>query len=362
MRLTRASTPIRRHHVLLLTAVALVVAGVVFVASSDLWPRRLVRGTESAAYQYLLVGNEADVVTPTRPGFLLEGGGTDIDESFRWLIERSGGGDFLVIRTSGTDAYNDYIFAMRTATGLRVDSAATLIVRTREAASDPFVIQTIRNAEALWLAGGDQAKHVAFWRGTPVEDALHELVARGVPVGGTSSGLAVIDEHIYSNEADARDDPPLTSTAALLDPFHPRLTLRKDFLHLPNLHGTILEPHFDQQSRYGRMAASLARIGLECPDARGIGIDCETALLVEPDGSALVITGLGHSFGRVSLMRLAGPPEVIEPGRPLTARRIHVMQFGHGDCIDLRSWTGKPQFAFRYLIEAGSPEVIRLPE
>jgi cyanophycinase len=361
MGLTRASTPVRRHHVLLLTAVALVV-GVVFVASSDLWRRRLVKGTESTAYQYLLVGNEADAVTPTRPGFVLEGGGTDIDESFRWMIERSGGGDFLVIRTSGTDAYNDYIYAMRTATGLQVDSAATLIVRTREAASDPFAIQTIRDAESLWLAGGDQAKHVAFWRGTPVEDALHELVARGVPVGGTSSGLAVMGEYIYSAEADARDERPLSSTAALLDPFHPRLTLRKDFLRLPDLRGTILEPHFDQESRYGRMAASLARIGLECPDARGIGIDRETALLVEPDGSARVVTGPGHSFGRVSLMRLAGPAEVIEPGGPLTARRIEVMQFGHGDDIDLRAWAGEPRFTFRYVIEAGSAEVIGLSE
>jgi cyanophycinase len=320
-----------------------------------------VRGTESTACQYLLVGNEADVVTPTRPGFVLEGGGTDIDDSFQWMIERSGGGDFLVIRTSGTDAYNDYIYAMRTATGRQVDSAATLIVRTREAASDPFVIQTIRNAEALWLAGGDQARHVAFWHGTPVEDAIHELVARGVPVGGTSSGLAVMGEYIYSAEADARNEPSLTSTATLRDPFHPRLTLRKDFLHLPNLYGTILEPHFDQESRYGRMAASLARVGLECPDARGIGIDRKTALLVELDGSARVITGPDHSFGRVSLMRFASPSEVIEPGKPLTARGVDVIQFGHGDRIDLRSWTGQPRSTFRYLIEAGSPKLIKLP-
>jgi cyanophycinase len=268
----------------------------------------------------------------------------------------------VVLPTSGTDAYNDGIYAMRTATGCQVDSAATLIVRAREAAFDPFVVQTIRNAEALWLAGGDQAKHVAFWHGTPVEDAIHELVARGVPVGGTSSGLAVMGEYIYSAEADARDDPHLTSTAALRDPFHPRLTLRKDFLHLPNLHRTILESHFDQESRYGRMAASLARIAIECPDVRGIGIDRKTALLVEPDGSARVITGPGHSFGRVSLMRLAGPPEVVEPGKPLTARGIDVMQFGRGDRIDLRSWTGKPRSAFHYMIDAGSPKLIRLSE
>ena len=94
--------------------------------------------------QYLLVGNAADVRTPTRAGLVLEGGGTDIDEAFEWMIERSGGGDFVVLRTSGTDAYNDYIFDMTAPGGRRADSVATLIVTTPSAAYDPFVIQAIR--------------------------------------------------------------------------------------------------------------------------------------------------------------------------------------------------------------------------
>jgi cyanophycinase len=341
----------------MISAVALLL-GLVFVVSISLSPSQFVKGTESSDYQYLLLGNESDVARPTRPGLVLQGGGSDIDESFQWMIERSGGGDFLVIRTSGTDAYNPYIHAMTTANGLRADSAATLIVRTRQAAFDPFVIRTIKSAEALWLAGGDQARNFAFWRATPIVDAIHELVERGVPVGGTSSGLAVMGEYIYSAEADADDEPHLMSTVTLRDPFHPRLTLRKDFLHLPDLHRTILEPHFDQDSRCGRMAASLARITLECPTARGIGIDHQTALLVEPDGRALVINGPEYHLGRVSLMLLAGPAEVIERGKPLTARGIEVMQFGRGDRIDLRKWTGKARCTFRFEIDAGSPRVI----
>lgn len=38
------------------------------------------------------------------------GGGTDVDAAFKWMIERSGGGNFVVIRTAGTDAYNPYIY------------------------------------------------------------------------------------------------------------------------------------------------------------------------------------------------------------------------------------------------------------
>src|SRR5438552_165571 len=60
-------------------------------------------------YQYFRVGNTTDVSPATHSGFALMGGGKDLDEAFRWMCEKSGGGDFLVIRATGTDAYNPYI-------------------------------------------------------------------------------------------------------------------------------------------------------------------------------------------------------------------------------------------------------------
>ena len=42
-------------------------------------------------------------------------------------------------------------------------------------------------AEALFIAGGDQSNYVNNWKGTPIEDAIHELVQRGVPIAGTSA-------------------------------------------------------------------------------------------------------------------------------------------------------------------------------
>jgi len=61
-------------------------------------------------YQYFVVGNSADVVTSTSGLLVLQGGGTDVDENFVRMGARAGGGDFVVIRASGTDAYNPYIY------------------------------------------------------------------------------------------------------------------------------------------------------------------------------------------------------------------------------------------------------------
>ena len=54
-------------------------------------------------YSYFRVGNANDVTTATTPGTVLMGGGTDVDPAFQWMCQRSGGGDFLVIRATGTD-------------------------------------------------------------------------------------------------------------------------------------------------------------------------------------------------------------------------------------------------------------------
>jgi hypothetical protein len=61
------------------------------------------------SYTYLRVGSPEDTVTATQAGTVLMGGGADVDAAFQWLCERGGQGDILVIRATGTDAYNPYI-------------------------------------------------------------------------------------------------------------------------------------------------------------------------------------------------------------------------------------------------------------
>ena len=129
------------------------------------------------SYAYFRVGNSSDVSTATQAGTVLMGGGTDVDAAFQWMCQRSGNGDFLVIRATGTDAYNPYIQQLCPAE----NSVATLIIPNRTAASDPFVISTMQNAEALWIAGGDQSNYINFWKGTPVETALRGLIPRCPP-------------------------------------------------------------------------------------------------------------------------------------------------------------------------------------
>src|ERR1039457_759640 len=167
-----------------------------------------------ADFKYIRQGNPQDVQTRPEAGTAMMGGGSDLDEAFRWLCGKANGGDFLILRAHGDDDYNSYVNGL-----CKANSVATLIIPDRASAQDPAVADIIRHAEAVFIAGGDQANYVHFWRGTPVQDAINQHIASGKPIGGTSAGLAVQGEFAYGALNDP-DDSELHSKEALSDPYH----------------------------------------------------------------------------------------------------------------------------------------------
>jgi cyanophycinase-like exopeptidase len=305
------------------------------------------RAEAAAGYSYSVVGNPADVVTPTSGLLVLQGGGTDVDENFVRMGARSGGGDFVVIRASGTDAYNPYIYSL-----CSCDSVATIVFKNRKAAFQPFVIDTIRNAEALFIAGGDQSDYVNFWKNTPVEDAIHFVAGKPAPIGGTSAGMAVMSQFLYS----AMSNSSLDSVEGLADPFHRDLTLDRDFLSLARLGGLITDQHLIERDRMGRTMAFLARLVHDgwTTEGRAIAADRETALHVNPsDGTAEVLSTPTHTTPYVYFLRTPGPPEVCAPARPLTYRNVAVYRIGPGGTFDLDTWTGTGGISYTLSAEAG---------
>jgi cyanophycinase len=298
-----------------------------------------------ASYDYYLAGNSADVAASTRFGLALGGGGTDVDALFTWMSERAGGGDLVVIRASGADGYNHYALDLG---GL--DSVETLVLKNRAASSAPFVLEIIRNADALFIAGGDQSHYVANWKGTPVEKAIQELAARGVPIGGTSAGTAVLGEFVYSGRGQM-----VTSAEALANPFSRNITLDRGFLQLPGMGGVITDQHFVERDRMGRTLAFMARIvgGGWAGRCQSMAIDRETAILVDETGQATVVARAGHPTPYAYFLS-AGQPAVVAPRRPLTYRGIQVERAQPGSTFDLHAWTGTGLTSYTLNVEAGA--------
>jgi len=299
-------------------------------------------------YKYSVVGNPADVTTTTSPLLVMQGGGTDVDQNFVRMGAAAGGGDFVVIRASGTDAYNPYILGL-----CGCDSVATIIFKNHNGAFQPFVIQQIMNAEALFIAGGDQSDYVKLWKGTPTEDAINYLAnVKKVPIGGTSAGMAVLGEFLYS----AMTSSSLTSAEALADPFHKGLTLDKDFLSIPTQAGIITDQHLIERDRMGRTVTFLARLIVDgwTTQGRAIAADRETAVHVDPVlGTAVVFATPDHPTPYVYFLRTPGPPEVCLPGVPLTFHDVEVYRIDPTGWFDLTTWTGHDGIAYTLSAEGG---------
>ena len=282
------------------------------------------------------------MTTATTAGTVLMGGGTDVDAAFVWMCGRSGNGDFLVIRATGTDAYNPYIQQLCPAE----NSVATLIIPNLAAANDPAVANIIQHAEAVFIAGGDQSDYINFWQGTPVESTLNSLIAQGVPIGGTSAGMNVLSQFVYT----ALASQGATSSQSLADPYNKLITLGENFVSISNLQGLIDDPHFVTRDRMGRDLAFLCRVYNNgwSSAPRDIAIDEQTALLLDASGHGTVV---GNST--VYFMQAPGAPLVCQPKTPLTYQNISVYRITHTGTFNVLTWSGTGGVSYSVSANAG---------
>ena len=62
-------------------------------------------------YTSYFIGNATDVATSPQGCVCLMGGAGEDDHAMAWFLERVDGGDVLVLRCSGSDGYNDYLYS-----------------------------------------------------------------------------------------------------------------------------------------------------------------------------------------------------------------------------------------------------------
>ena len=225
-----------------------------------------------------ILGSSSDVcVSLSNPALLLMGGGADVDVAFSNRIKpQIKGGNIVVLRTSGTAAYNDYLKGLTNAA-----SVETLIVNTRTKANSDYVNWAIRSAEFVFIAGGDQSDYLNQWQGTKVQDALLHVYNKGGAVGGTSAGNHVLGQFIYDPDGVLG----AISSEVVTDYCHPTINISNNFLSIPLLSGIITDTHFKQRDRMGRSAVFQAKLG---STGRVVAVSEATSLFVTADGHAVV--------------------------------------------------------------------------
>ena len=270
-------------------------------------------------YASYFTGNTTDMVADALGGVCMMGGATEHDSAMAWFLARANGGDVLVLRASGSDGYNDYMYS-----GIGgVNSVETIVFNNATAAADPHVLERIDRAEAIWFAGGDQWNYVDYWRGNEVAARINEGIAqRNIAIGGTSAGMAILGSFYFSAQ-----NGSVTSSSALNDPYGVAMTVDDTpFLSVPHMAGVITDTHYDDPDRRGRHTAFLARMitdhGVE---ARGIACNEYVAVTIDQQGIAHVY-GEWPDYEEYAFFLQVNcveprEPEICTPGSPITWSR-----------------------------------------
>ncbi len=184
------------------------------------------------------------------------------------------GAKIVVITAASSIAENMWDTYDRAFSDLGVARHSHLHLQSRQDANDERHIRDILDADGIFMTGGDQKRLLAIIGGTALDAEMHAaLKLRGACIGGTSAGASAMSGHM------------LAQGRAELHPEKGSVSLGAG---LGFLHKVVIDQHFSERQRLSRLLSVVA----QNPYLQGIGIDEDTALVVER-GVGIEVVGQG---------------------------------------------------------------------
>jgi cyanophycinase len=217
-------------------------------------------------------------VTTGGPGALFAIGGAEDKLKRRTVlkefVDSAGGHQARIVVIPTASALGPDVVDVYSALFAALGAAGVVGVRpeTREDADDPAFLEPLREATGIFMTGGNQLKLSSVVSGTAFGRAVTAAHARGATVGGTSAGASILAEHMIAFGRSGAT---------------PRQRMSQLAGGLGLVQGAIVDQHFAQRNRYGRLLSLVA----QSPALLGIGVDEDTAAVVR--GTHLEVVGRG---------------------------------------------------------------------
>jgi len=200
--------------------------------------------------------------------------------------------------------------------GLGIGRVTGLRPEERSQAEDPEAARALAEATAVFLTGGNQLRLSSAISGTGLADAIHRAQDRGAVLAGTSAGASAMATHMMAFGRSG--ETPKNRMAQLA-------------AGLGVLHGVVIDQHFEQRGRFGRLLAVVAG----SPALVGIGLDEDTAAIVYGDRT-LEVVGRG-AVTVIDGSRVLSDAHQAKAHRPLMVSGAIVHSLPDGSWFDLRS-------------------------
>lgn len=197
-------------------------------------------------------------------------------------------------------------------TRLGVKNVQILYINTRDDADDSKNCDLIEKSKCLFMTGGDQLRITSILGGTRAYREIKKLYENGGIIMGTSAGASVMSSTMI---VQGNDNEPARKCTLKMAP------------GLGLFNGVIIDQHFDQRGRFGRLLCGVA----ENPDVLGLGIDEDTAVKLFPDmhfeiigtNAVTIIDGKTIQCSNVSELN---PNEILA----IMGVTVHVLPQGYG--------------------------------
>jgi cyanophycinase len=256
-----------------------------------------------------------------RVGHLLIIGGAEDKLRQRQILSRfvslAGGaeGRVAVISTAsslGDEATELYESLFR---GLGIPDVRGLRPLTREDANQPDAIAAVADATGIFMTGGNQLRLSSVIGGTGLGRAIIDRHRHGAIVAGTSAGASAISTFMVAFGTSGTT---------------PKQRMTQMSAGLGLLPGVIVDQHFEQRNRIGRLLALVA----QSPALLGLGIDEDTAALVSPSG-VLEVLGKG-SVTILDPARLQTDAYEVKRHKPIMVSGVTLHSLPSGYRFDIR--------------------------
>lgn len=216
---------------------------------------------------------------------LVIGGGSEKDtqnswnhKAYKWAIDQSTTKRVAIISFYDSDSWLPNYFVNECG----ATAATNFKIDTRTLADNQTTYDDLKKYDVVFIKGGDQYNYYSTYKGTKTQTAIEEIFSSGGVVCGTSAGLAVLSDVIFTAEqGSAYPDKVIQNTE------HYSITLANDFLSFfPN---AIFDSHFTRRGRLGRLVAFMANWqNTNNQQIMGIGIDEMTAIAIDQNNIGTV--------------------------------------------------------------------------
>ena len=242
------------------------------------------------------------------------------------FVAASGGQEARIVVIPTASSLGPEIVDVYEALFTKIGAAEVRTARpeSREDAHDPGLVEVLERATGIFMTGGNQLKLSGVICGTPFGEAIIAAHERGAVVAGTSAGASIQSSHMVAfGTGGATPKQRMTQVAA----------------GLGLVASSVIDQHFDQRNRYGR----LLMIVSQSPQLLGIGVDEDTAAIVEQVGEHEVLRVTGR--GSVTIFdpaRMVSNAHEARRSAPLLASGVILHMLPAGAAYDLTTRTLVP--------------------